>query len=37
MYCAYFGNKIIWLPEHIDETIFAQRLRLKQKQLNQNQ
>ena len=36
MYCAYFGNKIIWLPQHIDETIFAQRLRLKRQQPNLN-
>jgi hypothetical protein len=37
MYAVYSGKKLIWLPQHIDETIFA--LHQKQQKLlqpNQN-
>jgi hypothetical protein len=37
MYCAYFGKKIIWLPQDIVETIFAQRQKQKLLQPNRNQ
>jgi hypothetical protein len=37
MYRAYVGKKLIWLPQHIDETIFALQAKQRQQQLNQNQ
>jgi len=36
MYRAYVGKKLIWLPQHIDETIFALQVKQRQQQLNQN-
>jgi hypothetical protein len=38
MYAVYSGKKLIWLPQHIDETIFAQHVKQKTHlQPNQNQ